>query len=73
MIDNQGDVGILADISKPLESAGRGAFRLLVDGRVKTLAVEDEADRDDVGLAGLIGCRQVRDTGGAKESQFFLC
>ena len=68
MVDDQGDIGIFADVLQPFEFAGRGAFRFLVDGRIEMLAVEDKADRDDMGLAGFVRCRQMGDAGGAKKA-----
>jgi len=72
-VDDKRDSWILPDVSKPFQLSRRDAFRFLVDGRVKIIAVEDKADRDDVRLAvGAGGC-QMGDAGGADEGQFLLC
>ena len=68
MVDDEGDVGIFADILQPFEFGRRGAFRLLVDGRIEMLAVEDKADRDDMGLAGFICGGEMSDAGGAEKA-----
>ena len=64
-IDDESHVGILLNVFEALEFIRRGAFWLLVDGRIIILAVEDEADRDDMGLAGFVCRGEVRRAGGA--------
>ncbi len=68
VVDHQGDLRILADVAQTLESARRGALRFLIDGRVEIFAVENKADRNDVGLAGFVGCRQVGNASGEEQA-----
>lgn len=67
VIDHQRDRGISFDIAQSLQL--NRAFGLFVDGRVEILAVENEADRNDVGLAGLVRGGEMRDAGGAKKAR----
>ncbi len=52
-------------VTNPFEFLRCGALRFLVDRRIKIIAVEDEADRDDVWLAAGIAGGQMGDAGGA--------
>jgi len=59
---------ICCDIAQALELGRRASFRLLVNRRVKAVAVESEADRNDVRLAGSIGRGEMGDTSGAEKT-----
>ena len=65
VIDNERDLRILLNIAQAFEISRRSALWLFVDGRIKTLAVESEADRDRVRLTESIGRGEMSDAGRA--------
>jgi hypothetical protein len=67
-IDDEGDTRVRANVSHSLQLVWCHPFGLLIDGRVETLAVENETDGDDMRLAALIRGGKVRDAGGTYEA-----
>ena|ERR671918_571705 len=66
-VDHESDLGILLNVSNPLEFARRSSLRLLVNREVKIVSVEDEADGDDMGLTGSVRRGEVGDARGAEK------
>ena len=68
-VDEQRDLGILPDVSEPFQLRRSDSLGLLVDGRIKTLAVEDIADWDDVRPAVFICGGEMGDASGTNEAR----
>ena len=60
--------GFLRMFLKPFELLRCGALRFFVDRRIKIIAVEDKADRNDVRLTAGVAGGQMGDAGGADKA-----
>ena len=67
-IDDESHVGILLNVFEPLEFIRRGSFGLFINRRIKTLAIENEADGNDMRLTFHVSRGEVGDAGGAEEA-----
>lgn len=70
-VDDERNIGVLTNVFDPLQLVHRGALWLFVDGRIKTFAIEDEADGNDMGLAQAIHRREMGDTRRANKAHVF--
>ena len=52
-----------------LSLLGAARFGFSSMGEIEMLAVEDKADRDDMGLAGFVRCREMGNAGGAEKAR----
>jgi hypothetical protein len=64
-IGDQRNFRILCDVPQPFELTWRNLFGFLINGRINTIAIEDEANRNNQWLAAGVGRRKVGNAGGS--------